>query len=188
MEGRTESEWGVLISGVGQASTSRQGGGFKARFGKTIGAAAALLHKEEAGMYRLSTDSREDQTKWVRQLMRCGIGGDIEEAQRIEAEKKQEQEEERRLEKERADAAAEAAADAWARKELLEGAGGDQTNSATNTFQQLGDAKMQVAENIQKLSEMADQTEEMRENASDFAAMARQMRQQQEKKSSRFGF
>eukprot|EP01048_Picozoa_sp_COSAG05_P001272 COSAG05_NODE_42_length_26187_cov_393.972286_11_plen_92_part_00 len=81
----------MLVSGVGQAATSRKGGGLKAAFGRKVGQAAAKLHKEEAGMYRLSVPSREEQTKWVQQLMRCDIGGDIQEAQRIEEEKRVEQ-------------------------------------------------------------------------------------------------
>ena len=114
VEGRIPEEFGVLLSGVGQAATSRKGGGLKAAFGRKVGQAAAKLHKEEAGMYRLSVPSREhiihnarieyvgksqscmvvageEQTKWVRQLMRCDIGGDIQEAQRIEEEKRVEQ-------------------------------------------------------------------------------------------------
>ena len=72
VEGRVPEEFGVLISGVGQAATSRKGGGLKAAFGRKVGQAAAKLHKEEAGMYRLSASTRAEQTDWVRQLMRCG--------------------------------------------------------------------------------------------------------------------
>eukprot|EP01047_Picozoa_sp_COSAG01_P007959 COSAG01_NODE_308_length_19148_cov_13.076697_2_plen_1125_part_00 len=158
VEGREPEEFGVLISGVGQAASSRKGGGFKAAFGKKIGAAAALLKKDAAGMYRLSTAQRAEQTAWVRQLMRCGIGGDIEEARRIEEEKKQEEAERQRQEKERLERQESAAAEAWAREELMGGGGGVGGGGGQTTAQLLGDSKAQLSENIQKVSELRDKT------------------------------
>ena len=130
IEGRpgAESELGVLISGVGTAAKSRAGGGFKAKMGGKLGQAADLLKKGEAGMYRLSFEDDSDggsssspssaiQQQWVSRLMRCGMGGDIEEAKRIEEEKRWEEAEAQRVKEE-------AEAEEFARQALgLDGTG-----------------------------------------------------------------
>eukprot|EP01043_Picozoa_sp_COSAG02_P036305 COSAG02_NODE_2650_length_8327_cov_247.925620_3_plen_900_part_00 len=171
VEGRpgAEGEVGVLISGVGSAAKSRAGGGFKAKMGGKLGQAADLLKKGEAGMYRLSFEnddpsvpSREVQQRWVSRMMRCGLGGDIEEAKRIEEEKKWEEAEAARKQEE-------AEAEEFARQALGVGAGGGAAGGAAggvgDVFQQVNQAKDTLNDNIQKLGEMADKTEEMRVNA-----------------------
>lgn len=168
VEGRpgAEGEVGVLISGVGTAAKSRAGGGFKAKMGGKLGQAADLLKKGEAGMYRLSFEnddpsdpSREIQQRWVSRMMRCGLGGDIEEAKRIEEEKKWEEAEAARKQEE-------AEAEEFARQALGLGVGGGgAAGGVGDVFQQVNQAKDTLNDNIQKLSEMADKTEEMRVNA-----------------------
>lgn len=164
-----EGEVGVLISGVGTAAKSRAGGGFKAKMGGKLGQAADLLKKGEAGMYRLSFEnddpsnpSREIQQRWVSFLMRLGLGGDIEEAKRIEEEKKWEEAEATRKREE-------AEAEEFARQALGVGAGGGAAGGGAggvgDVFQQVNQAKDTLNDNIQKLGEMADKTEEMRHNA-----------------------
>ena len=110
----------MLISGVGQAATSRKQSGFKAAFGKKLGQAVSAVSKTNAGMYRLSVETLDEQNKWVRALMQSGLGGDIEEAQRIEAEQKAEREAEERVMAERVKAEEEAAAERMA-EELFAG-------------------------------------------------------------------
>ena len=92
----------------------------------------------------------------------CGLG-DIEEAKRIEEEKKWE-------EAEAQEKREEAEAEAFAREALGLGGGGAEGGGAAgggagDVFQQVNEAKETLNENIQKLGEMADKTEEMRVNA-----------------------
>ena len=110
-----------------------------------------------------SNPSREVQQRWVNRLMRVGLGGDIEEAKRIEEEKKWEEAEAARKREE-------AEAEEFARQALGLGvggsaAGGGAAGGAQDVFQQVNQAKDTLNDNIQKLSEMADKTEEMRHNA-----------------------
>ena len=95
--------------------------------------------------------------------MRVGMGGDIEEAQRIEEEKKWEEAEAlaKREDEE---------SEAFAREALGLGGGSVEGGSGAaggvgDVFQQVNEAKETLNENIQKLGEMADKTEEMRVNA-----------------------
>jgi hypothetical protein len=74
-----------------QAVTSRKGGGITASVGKKFGMVSAKL--------QLSTD-RESQENWHRELILCGVGDNIEEAQRIEEEHRLEAEAEARQVKE----------------------------------------------------------------------------------------
>ena len=92
-------------------------------------------------------------------MMRCGLGGDIEEAKRIEEEKKWEEAEAARKQEE-------AEAEEFARQALGLGVGGGAAAGGVgDVFQQVNQAKDTLNDNIQKLSEMADKTEEMRVNA-----------------------
>jgi ankyrin repeat protein len=181
-EGREPGEFGLLISGVGQAATSRAGrNSLKAAFGKKLGQLAA---GKNAGMYKLSVATQEEQGEWQRSLMRCGLGGDIEEAKRIEAEQKMEREAVAAGEKVAAAKQEEAAAERMA-EELFAGASGG-GGGAGDAFAQINDAKQTAQENIDELNEMAQKTKEMENNAMDFSAMARQLRQREEKKSKFF--
>eukprot|EP01044_Picomonas_judraskeda_P008475 COSAG03_NODE_970_length_5151_cov_637.110451_8_plen_121_part_00 len=93
--------------------------------------------------------------------MRVGLGGDIEEAKRIEEEKKWEEAEAARKQEE-------AEAEEFARQALGLGGGGGGGGAAggvQDVFQQVNQAKDTLNDNMQKLGEMADKTEEMRHNA-----------------------
>ena len=56
-----------------------------------------------------------------------------------------------------------------------------------NAFAAVGEAKAQLGENLQQLSELGDTTQEMAGNAGSFAMMAKMAAEREKKKGSFFG-
>eukprot|EP01050_Picozoa_sp_SAG11_P009757 SAG11_NODE_941_length_6455_cov_5.508181_1_plen_219_part_00 len=182
-EPRQPDEFGILISGVGEAATQRAKlTGFKAKAAAKMAAALAAAGKGNAGMYKLSVETEEQQNNWVRKLMRIGLGGDIAVAQQIEAEQRAEREEEERAEAARREAEEEAAAEAMAEQLFAGAGGGGGAGGAGSAFEQVNQAKMMAQQNIEALSEMSQKTQEMENNSADFAKMARELRERESKK------